>query len=410
MHGMRNYSNIISVAVCLIILTAPWIYGSALGQSFGKVNYESIFAFSEPEPQQLQTFEEDVALDNILDPGEYIIGPGDEFSVFINTIDSRVFPVKVTPAGNLILPRVGTIPVHGLTLSAVIEKIENTCRSVYLDAKIDVDLVNIRNFMVLVSGAVKDPGFVKTTPMSRVTDAIARAGMVKQLAKEHEILLISAEKDTVVLNLNRFVSGGELSQNPYLDVGMHIHVEFGDLEKEGIVVRGAVTGKGYDIIEPDETLDRFMKRRLAFQEQADLDNVMVERLEAGTAKHHIIPPEEFDSFILQPKDKVEILSERPVIVQGRVGNPGSYQFVPGFRVGQYLDLAGGVLDTGSEQNVEIIHMDGSTVIGLNHDVQRGDVIVVPRSPRDILIGEITILSFITAISSLLLTFLAATSK
>ena len=393
----------------LVLLMTFAIQTPIHAQPFGRLSDSEIFEPPKSEDLDLGLVYDELALERVIDPKEYVIGPGDEFSVFINLLESAIYPVKVTPSGNVIIPKIGTIPVSGLTLETAIETVKKACLRIYIGARIDVDLIKIRTFLVLVSGAVKDPGFVECTPVNRVTDVIDKAGSLLKFAKKHEIMLITADGDSSILNLINFYSDGDLTQNPNLDIDMHVHVGFGNLERNGVVVRGAVLEQGYRMIGQDESLGDFVNRQVLLRDYADLSEVVVERQVEGVPENNFVLTEDFFSFLLQPGDAVEILPIRSVSVYGQVGNPGSYEFIPGYDVGQYIDMAGGVLESGSSSKVSVIRTDGSMTSGLDLVVMRGDVIFVPFSNRHILIGELSVLEFLSAVASLFLTFVAASA-
>ncbi len=404
-----NIYSRVGILVFILSLTLPIPNRvSAQELSFGKYTYEDSLDIQLPSPLEFERDSDEVLLDQVIEPSRYIVGPGDEISISIKSLVNIAISTKVTPAGNILIPNIGPVHVNGLTLEKSVEVITKACHSVFLESDVHVDLVGIREFQVLVSGAVTFPGLVPATPVDRVSRVIQNAGGMKQMAREHEVLLISAEGDTSILNLNDFLSEGDLSQNPYVDIGYHIHVGYGDLETEVIVIRGEAKGKGYDVIETGETLEKYFHRNIILNTGADLEQVTIERKTGDRIDFHTIPPDELNEFVLEPGDAVEIIPELPVIVQGHVGNPGAYKYIPGYTAGQYLSIAGGILPSGSSSRVRIIRIDGARFTGSDIEIQRGDLIIVDRSFFDFLFGEITVLQFVSTVSSIILAYIAAT--
>ena len=119
----------------------------------------------------LQSFEENVLLEETIDPNKYIVGPGDEFAFNMLSSDGIVsLLLEISPTGDVLIPAVGVIFVDKLSLNAAIEKIRSKCLEKYRNAKINLTLIKIRKFKVQVFGTVHHPGFVVVSPITRVSD------------------------------------------------------------------------------------------------------------------------------------------------------------------------------------------------------------------------------------------------
>ena len=117
---------------------------------------------------------------------------------------------------------------------------------------------------------------------------------------------------------------------------------------------------------------------------------------------------EFNQYILVPGDEIYIPEELAVFVTGFVKNPGRYKYFIGFSVEDYLGLAGGNLTTGNLSNVQIQHVDNSISVGIYNLIKRGDIIYVPERNLSKLVGELSILQIISYLTSIVLTYIAAT--
>ena len=183
---------------------------------------------------------------------------------------------------------------------------------------------------------------------------------------------------------------------------------FGNIKTDGVVIRGSITGSGYDIIDTDETLESFLWRRAKFSEDADLESVKITRIVNGKETYMTIYPENFHETILQPGDQIDILGERGVSVIGFVQAPGGYQYFPGYTVSDYIGLAGGNTVEGDANRAMIRHLDGKSERGKDGIVRRGDIIVVPRTRQNVLFGNSSILQVTASVFSIMLTYMAAT--
>ena len=199
---------------------------------------------------------------------------------------------------------------------------------------------------------------------------------------------------------------GDLVNNPTFLEGDKIVVPFGDVEKEGVVIRGSISGRGYDIIEENETLEHFIKRRAKFHQNADLENITITRFVDGKELFLEVRPKDFKTTVLEAGDNIDILWERGVMVNGFVQAPGGYAFFPGYAAADYINLAGGNTLEGNPDNVIVHHLDGTVEEGQSVVVRRGDIIVVPRTANSVLFGDSSLLQIVAAISTLVLTYLA----
>ena len=54
-------------------------------------------------------------LEGVVDPDQYIVGPGDIFVISIIGSNPYLIEAAVTPTGQLIIPEIGSVEANGLT-------------------------------------------------------------------------------------------------------------------------------------------------------------------------------------------------------------------------------------------------------------------------------------------------------
>jgi|TARA_B100000315_G_scaffold72926_1_gene66504 protein involved in polysaccharide export with SLBB domain len=384
----------------MIIIIIPWV---SYAQTFGRMELGP----SEGEEESVFPETESVPLEKPVSADEYVVGPGDKLTINILTSESLTIPLVVTPTGALIIPSVGVLPVAGDTLNQVVNKVRDFVKEqAYPNAKVTLALTELRTFLVQVIGAVGQPGFIEITPAIRMGDLVEFAGGFHQLAREFDITVLSNTGEEHKIDFLQFILYGDLGHNPTFQEGDKLIIPFGDVEKEGVVIRGALSGRGYDIIAPSETLEHFLWRKAQFLESADLESVTITRLKNGKEEFLNVRPEHFSLTMLKPGDTIDILRERGISVNGFVQTPGSFEFFPGFTAADYINLAGGNTAEGSPNRVLIRHLDGSKDRGQDVLVRRGDVIVVPRNLNSSIFGESSLMQIGTALLTVYLTYLA----
>ncbi len=116
-----------------------------------------------------------VALEGAVDPSEYIVGPGDQFSITIGGIAPISQMISISIDGNLALPDAGAISAAGRHLDVVRREALAALQRSYRNVPLEVSLMQPRLFYVHISGAVPEPGRYLMLPMSRVDDAVQQA-------------------------------------------------------------------------------------------------------------------------------------------------------------------------------------------------------------------------------------------
>ena len=347
-------------------------------------------------------------LENRIDPDKYVLGPGDRICISVITEQVQYFEVVISPTEDLIIPGIGIINVSRLTIGQVQQKIETYIKEkVFQNAKVSVGIKNLRSFKVQIIGAVRKPGFYKVTPVDRLDDLLSMAGGVHQLAREFNITIKHKDNSEIKVNFLGFFRTGNLDNNPTLTEGDQVIIPYANIQEEGIVIRGSITGRGYDIIEKNETLESYLWRQANFNENADLESVLIERETKGKKEFIRVLPKDFSNVTLKAGDQIDILSERGISVGGFVQRPGQYNFIPGYNSGDYISLAGGNTIQGDAKKAIVLHLDGKREKAKSASIERGDVIFVPQNRKDIWIGQVSIIQLMTSISTLILTFIAA---
>ena len=360
--------------------------------------------------QAVQSFEETFSLEKVINPDQYILGPGDELGINILMGENFTLPLKVTPTGDVFIPSVGVVNVSGMTLSQGIDKIkEYILDNAYPNAKVSIALVNIRYFQVQVIGAVNKPGFVHASAVDRLDRIINRANGFHQLAREFKITVKRNNGKLEIINHLDFIRNGDLSQNPIFLEGDIIIIPFGNISDESVALRGAVKGTGYDIIEPGETLLEFLTRNIKLDTYSDLQSVIVTRHGDDSESFIRVLPSEFSHFKLMAGDIIDILRERGIMVIGFVQEPGAYEFIPGYSLSDYISLAGGNTLEGDPNRAVVHHLDGNVDKSKNTPLNRGDVIVVPRTFLNTFVGRLSILQMAAYVFSIYMSYLAATA-
>lgn len=194
--------------------------------------------------------------------GRVAVSPGDVLRVRIfEPYEGSIFPTiqrpgadlgtqRVTDAGTINIPYVGSVAVAGLDLSQIEQRIADQLKGKAQDPQVIAEFVSDRSHTVMVSGDVKNPGRVSILEGTRsVIDAINRAGGPFNLP--------SAQAEVVVRRQGQVILTAQYSE---LLAGSDIGVQ----KNDEIVVRpnsriftvlGAVQKSGnFELTKPNLTL------------------------------------------------------------------------------------------------------------------------------------------------------------
>jgi protein involved in polysaccharide export with SLBB domain len=331
------------------------------------------------------------ALEAPVDPQSYIIGPGDEFLIAVQSAVESNFRIAVTPEGKLIIPTIGTLRVDGKSLAEVQRMVREAGSKKYLHTNIAANLVSLRSFRVHVTGQVMNPGLYTALAVDRVSDIIEVAGGLTPWAYERaiEVRHLDGSKDTV--DLHQYKRLGRLEANIYLRAGDVVFVPPIDLSQATVRVEGRTYSRGLFQLGENESLEDFLLRVGAFNQRADLSGAFIERRKGPGEKPEIIPiisylkqqGNGYSKIRLQDGDLIMVPEKLDqVYVIGAVKNPGPYTYIPNLKVRDYVGLAGGTERAVRLSKARIVRRgSGNEEVGQDLLVHPGDTIYVPEKVK-----------------------------
>jgi polysaccharide export outer membrane protein len=339
-------------------------------------------------------------LEDILDTDKYIVGPGDGFEIYLWGEMENKMDATINPQGSLIIPTIGEINLHDLTLAEAKDKINIEISKKYLSNEISINLVTLKKFRIYLTGEIEIPGTYFVQASDRVSDVLEIANGVTDWADGTRIEVRDKFGKKRHIDLSEFYLDGNKDQNPYLNAGEVIYVPSIDVTKGYVIVEGnaeIASSLGKDIetqtqlpvssllgvyaLKENEKLYDFMRRVGALSRKSDLEDVVVIR---QGKEHHfdlLKREEKFVSFNLEDRDKIIITPMvDQVYVSGEVYQPGRYPFKANYRASDYVGAAGELETAADPEDYEIIRREtGELLSGGDIMIEKGDTIIVPKS-------------------------------
>ncbi len=339
-------------------------------------------------------------LEDIIDEDKYIVGPGDGFQIHLWGEMENQLDATVNPHGSLIVPSVGEIDLHELTLAQAKTKIKDDMSKKYLSGDISINLITLKKFRIYLAGEIELPGTYFVQASDRVSDVLEIANGVTDWADGTRIELRDDSGKKRTLDLSKFYLDGIKEQNPYLNAGDVIYVPSIDITRGYVIVEGNAeissslrTGEqiqtqqavssllGVYALKENEKLYDFLRRVGALSRKSDLEDVVVTRQSKDYHFDLLKRENEFVNFQLANKDKIIIT---PIIdqvyVSGEVFQPGRYPFKANYRASDYVGAAGELETAADIEDYEILRREtGELLKGGDIIIEKGDTIIVPKS-------------------------------
>jgi protein involved in polysaccharide export with SLBB domain len=339
-----------------------------------------------------------IQIENPIDDS-YLIGPGDFFEIYV---EDRNIVVQVSPEVSIVIEEVGSVDLRSKTLGEAKKLILEKVALKYDPARCFVHLVQIKNFMIPIYGAITAPGSYQIPAGSRLSSLIIKAGGIIISGNEEEIQIIRASGDTLKINYFLAEQKGDKSHDPVLLQGDRIYVPLIDFSKDLVFVR---TPNGLTPVQWQEgkTVYDYMMTVGVFRNPYNNISFQVSTTAGAPTAY---PFAEAINLVPKPGSIIEPLKEMTfVYVGGSMLRPGALMYNPDYKPIDYLVEAGLSPVSGNFHQLTVVRMDGKVenVDPINGKIYPGDYLELPKAYFES-VKEIT--GFLGSLAILLLSLFA----
>lgn len=176
---------------------------------------------------------------------KYVLGPNDVISIsFLDMPEFNQLNIKIQPDGNILLAPNGELRVAGLTIEEARQLIIKNYKTFIKNPQISMKLVELRPFVVYVTGGVINPGSYElstTTNTYQITSLkpetyierkapllsnilVAAGGLNYDADLEHVQITNKNDKTKFEINLLDLLENGNSDQDFYLTAGDNVYV------------------------------------------------------------------------------------------------------------------------------------------------------------------------------------------
>jgi len=319
----------------------------------------------------------------------YVCGPGDVMALSLRQPIQQDAVLTVTADGSLLVPRLGALPIAGMTLSDARVHVFDVLKARYPVVEGSLSLVQARPILVTVQGEVETPGLLSVTAATPVSVAVQLASMKKTDETMTRMRMLQGEpsntpdfrtrlgmryfgrremESSALRRITVHHTDGSSSHadipmyeatrdpvhDPLLREGDLIIVPHRTLNVPDIAVLGAVQRPGlFEYMEGDRLSDLL---RMGFGLDHTV-NIVSAELQRGKEERFQLSVEQLrtgtlaDDMLLQPGDRLMVYADRvrstggSAVVDGEVLRPGAYSILPGkTTVTELVSMAGGFTD------------------------------------------------------------------
>ena len=278
---------------------------------------------------------------------DYTLGPGDSLILYVWNIpgmalyDSATLAVDRT--GSAFVPRVGSVPLQGLTLAQAQEVLRTRLARYYSGFELRLALGELRGIGVYVIGEVARPGTYTLSPFSTVLDALFVAGGPIKMGTLRAVRVTRNGRTLEEVDLYDFLLRGERNLGPPLQAGDTVFVpHVGPVA----AITGEVKRPGIYELRSGTSLDALIAMAGGPLPTGQLDRVQIERVQGSSGKTVRDVPIRSPgvsgaSELLMDGDLVTVFQgsdrlQNVVTLEGFVRAPGQYEWKPGMRLSDVM--------------------------------------------------------------------------
>jgi protein involved in polysaccharide export with SLBB domain len=324
---------------------------SLFGSDFFNTFQTSFMPINEPNPDSSYTLDiGDVLQVQLVGQNEYI----DDFSV--------------NSDGSISLPDIGKITIAGLSLNDASQLIKSKINAAFIGTEAFINLSQIRDVNILVTGNAKNPGIYTLTGNSNILHAISAAGGISEFGSLREINLIRNNNLIESLDLYDLLIEGKYNIKKRLRSGDIVFVQS---RKNIVTVNGAVNRPAkYEALD-EQNLYSIINYANGISRNADRKNISLERILDGTLK--TIPvrnDRQFKTIEAEDGDLIYVREYpfRQAKISGAILKPGTYTMAEGETINDLLQKAGGYTENAYQFGAVYLNEDAKKINELSQEV------------------------------------------
>ena len=299
----------------------------------------------------------------------YMLDVGDVLQVqLVGINENNIEELLINADGSITLEDIGEIVIAGLSLNDASQLIKSKVNSSFIGTEAFINLIEIRDVNILVTGNAENPGIYTLTGNSNILQALLAAGGISEFGSLREINLIRDDVIVETLDIYDLLIEGKYSIKKRLRSGDVVFVE---TRKNIITIAGAVNRPAKYEAMDDQKLISIIEYANGINRTADLENISLERMVDGSLKTIAVPNDSyFKAIDVQDGDSIYIREYpyRQAKISGAVLKPGSYTMAAGQTINDLIEKAGGYTENAYQFGAIYLNEDAKKVNELSKEI------------------------------------------
>lgn len=287
-----------------------------------------------------------IAPDTLPVGDDYILGPGDNFTIYLWGKVEQTYDVTVNRQGSIIVPRIGDLVVGGMAFGKAKSFLKRKFKEFYPHFELSVVMGRLRSIHVYFVGAAKQPGMHYVSALSTVMSALASVGGPSKDGSLRKIRVVRAGGDAVEVDLYDMLVYGNRKGDLRLQAGDTVFIpvigpvvgvagnvrrpaiyEMKDPQSVGAIIdlAGGVLPFGY--------LQNVVVERIKDNQRRVVQSFNLDQQSAGLASDLQLPVLDGDVLKIYP---VHRQMGEVVYLEGHVKYPKESQLKPGMRLSDII--------------------------------------------------------------------------
>lgn len=155
---------------------------------------------------------------------DYILGPGDSMVLYMWGMVNNTIPVSVGQTGEIFLPKLGALPVWGLTFSETEALLRRQLARQFSGFQMSLTMGALRSIQVSVLGEVTRPGIYTLSPLATISNAVFAAGGPTKTGSLRQVKLMRNGQQVAILDAYEYLMKGDKARDLRLQSGDTVFV------------------------------------------------------------------------------------------------------------------------------------------------------------------------------------------
>ena len=275
---------------------------------------------------------------------EYILDYGDLIQIKSYGRDDQQYFEIIKRDGSITIEGIGKIQLAGLNFNQAVEILNTKFKNTFIGSEIVVDLAEIRDIKILITGNAEYPGMYTISGNSNILQALNIAGGIKENGSLRNISIIRDGKVIQNVDLYKALIFGDLNNIPTLQSGDSINVKpAANLVRAG---SGFVNEAIFELKENETFQDLYDFAGGILKSAKNQEYTVIRFIDSKFENFKLVKSDLSKTYV-KDLDTINLKIEKTgtIKITGSVQNPGSYTISSNDRISDVVKRAGGYTDS-----------------------------------------------------------------